>query len=173
MKSSNKKRSNGRHGHFSNGHRPSNVISRNTVLDSNGPIGHIRGTAQQLVEKYITVSKDARHQNDYILSELCSQQAEHYIRLVNQAIQYEMAEKEEALLNETSSAEQTETKEDEVPSCEEKTPEENDKEKSEETPKAERKPKRHRSFPKKKESIPVQEQPDLPVAETVSPVTEE
>ena len=131
MKSSNKKRSNGRHGHFSNGHRPSNVISRNTVLDSNGPIGHIRGTAQQLVEKYITVSKDARHQNDYILSELCSQQAEHYIRLVNQAIQYEMAEREEALLNEASNAEQAEAKEEETSSCEEKASEETAEEKTE------------------------------------------
>ena len=172
MKSSNKKRSNGRHGHFSNGHRPSNVISRNTVLDSNGPIGHIRGTAQQLVEKYITVSKDARHQNDYILSELCSQQAEHYIRLVNQAIQYEMAEREEALLNEASNAEQAEAKEEETSSCEEKASEETAEEKTEEAPKAERKPKRRRIFIKKKESPASQEQAALPTDEAPAPVAE-
>ena len=173
MKSSNKKRSNGRHGHFSNGHRPSNVISRNTVLDSNGPIGHIRGTAQQLVEKYVTVSKDARHQNDYILSELCSQQAEHYIRLVNQAIQYEMAEKEETLLNEAPVIEQAEQEEAAPTEEDQKEAEEAAEERSEEKSKTERKPKRHRIFPKKKEKIVSQEQATLPVIETSVPVQEE
>jgi len=108
MKSSNKKRSNSRRNHFGSSHRPANVISRNTVLESNGPIGHIRGTAAQLAEKYLAVSKDARHQRDHILAELCSQQAEHYIRLTNLAMQYEISVKEENAENESATPDKEE-----------------------------------------------------------------
>ena len=108
MKSSNKKRSNSRRNHFGSNHRPANIISRNTVLESNGPIGHIRGTAAQLAEKYLAVAKDARHQRDHILAELCSQQAEHYIRLTNLAVQYEIFVKEENVENEPTAPDKEE-----------------------------------------------------------------
>ena len=163
MKSSNKKRSNGRHGHFGNNHHPSNVIGRNTVLESNGPAGHIRGTAAQLAEKYLAVSKDARHQGDRILSELCSQQAEHYIRVANQAMQYEMAARQEALQAEPTLPEKSDVTET-TPSDEETSTnvEESVKEEAKEEPKVEKKPRRKRLFVKKKgapEQLPQTEQP--------------
>ena len=53
-----------------------------TVLDSNGPNGHVKGTCQQLVDKYVSHAKEWRGQDDYIAAESCQQYAEHYNRLV-------------------------------------------------------------------------------------------
>ena len=79
MKQSFKYRSGGRHGRF-NGHRSNNVITRNTVFDSSGPCGRLRGTAQQLMEKYMTAAKDMKH-TDRIQAEIMFQYADHYARL--------------------------------------------------------------------------------------------
>lgn len=62
------------------------TIYRNTVMDSSGPLGKLRGTALQLCEKYQSAAKDAQLQNDIVLSETCLQFADHYSRLQNMAI---------------------------------------------------------------------------------------
>ena len=63
-----------------NQRRTNNIVSRNTVLDSLGPAGKLRGTAFQLMEKYLAAAKDA-HSTDRVLEENCLQHAEHYMRL--------------------------------------------------------------------------------------------
>ena len=77
---SNKNRSNGRHARQNN--RRSNGITRNTVFDSCGPAGRIRGIAAQLIEKYTSLAKDARADDDRVLYETYMQYAEHYIRIL-------------------------------------------------------------------------------------------
>ncbi|WP_376783103.1 DUF4167 domain-containing protein [Rhodospirillum rubrum] len=63
-----------------NGKRPPN---RNQVFDSNGPGVRVRGNAQQLVEKYLAMARDASSQGDRILAENCHQHADHYQRVLN------------------------------------------------------------------------------------------
>lgn len=56
---------------------------RTQVYDSNGPDVRIRGTAHQVLEKYLALSKDAASAGDIVLSESYSQYAEHYQRIIN------------------------------------------------------------------------------------------
>jgi hypothetical protein len=53
------------------------------VFDSNGPEVRIRGTAYQVVEKYLAMAKDAASAGDRVLSESYLQHAEHYQRIIN------------------------------------------------------------------------------------------
>ena len=78
---SNKNRSNGRHARQNN-RRSNNGITRNTVFDSCGPAGRIRGIAAQLIEKYTSLAKDAKADDDRVLYETYMQYAEHYIRML-------------------------------------------------------------------------------------------
>lgn len=64
------------------GYRPQQ--NRATVFDSNGPDVRIRGTAFQIVEKYLTLAKDAAASGDRVLAENYLQHAEHYQRQVNE-----------------------------------------------------------------------------------------
>lgn len=66
-------------------------ITRFTNLDSSGPLGKLRGTPLQLVEKYQTGAKDAQTQGDAVLAQTCLQYADHYLRLQNIAIENEQA----------------------------------------------------------------------------------
>lgn len=86
MKQNQKKRFN--NGRFNN-RNARQLITRNTVLESSGPCGKLRGTALQLFEKYQIAAKDAMMQSDIVLAQTCMQYADHYIRLQNQAIQNE------------------------------------------------------------------------------------
>lgn len=54
-----------------------------SVFDSNGPDVRIRGTAYQIVEKYLALAKDAASSGDRVLAENYFQHAEHYQRLIN------------------------------------------------------------------------------------------
>ena len=92
MKPNQRGRFNGRHGNNSNarGSR-SQMVFRNTSLESTGPCGKLRGTALQLHEKYLAAAKDARIQNDEVLAETCFQYADHYMHIQNQAILNEQA----------------------------------------------------------------------------------
>ncbi len=56
-------------------------ISKNTVFDSNGPCGKIRGNISQIIEKYQAAAKDAMTHNEYVLAELCMQYSDHYNRI--------------------------------------------------------------------------------------------
>ena len=53
------------------------------MFDSNGPDGRIRGTAQQVMERYLALARDATSQDDRVTAENCYQHAEHYLRLLN------------------------------------------------------------------------------------------
>lgn len=56
---------------------------RSQVIDSNGPDVRIRGTAQQILDKYLTLARDAASADDRIMQENFLQHAEHYQRIIN------------------------------------------------------------------------------------------
>lgn len=56
--------------------------SRNQTYDSNGPSVRIRGSAHQVMEKYLTLARDAAGQGDRVLAENYLQHAEHYFRII-------------------------------------------------------------------------------------------
>lgn len=60
-----------------------NVMNR--VFDSNGPEGKVRGTPQQIIEKYGQLARDATLANDRVAAESFQQHAEHYTRLLTAA----------------------------------------------------------------------------------------
>jgi hypothetical protein len=64
----------------SGSHQPMN---RNHVFDSNGPDMRLRGTAQQLFEKYLQLGRDATGAGDRVMAESYFQHAEHYFRILN------------------------------------------------------------------------------------------
>lgn len=57
--------------------------NRMQVFDSNGPDVRIRGTAHQIVEKYLALAKDASSSGDLVVAESYLQHAEHYQRMIN------------------------------------------------------------------------------------------
>lgn len=58
-------------------------LNRNHVFDSNGPDVRVRGTAQQLFEKYLQLGRDATSAGDRVMAESYFQHAEHYFRILN------------------------------------------------------------------------------------------
>ena len=50
--------------------------------ESNGPDVKIRGTAQQIAEKYTTLARDAQSSGDRVMAENYLQHAEHYNRII-------------------------------------------------------------------------------------------
>ena len=88
MRPSGKSRNKNRH----NGRRPNpgNVLNR--VFDSSGPEGKVRGTPQQIIEKYQSLAHDSQLSGDRVSAENFQQHSEHYARLLLEA-QKEMAEK--------------------------------------------------------------------------------
>lgn len=57
-------------------------LNRNHVFDSNGPDQRVRGTAQQLHEKYQQMGRDATTSGDRVMAESYFQYAEHYFRII-------------------------------------------------------------------------------------------
>ncbi|NQU69318.1 MAG: DUF4167 domain-containing protein [Rhodospirillales bacterium] len=74
---SNPKRARGR---GNNGRNNSNP--RSNSYDSNGPEVKVRGNAQQVVEKYLALARDATLIDDRVAAENYFQHAEHYFRLM-------------------------------------------------------------------------------------------
>lgn len=75
-----------------NNRRPSgNIINR--VFDSSGPEGKVRGTPQQIIDKYNQLARDATLAGDRVAVENFQQHAEHYTRLLAEA-QREQAERQ-------------------------------------------------------------------------------
>lgn len=70
-----------------------NIINR--VFDSSGPEGKVRGTPQQIIEKYLVLARDAQLSNDRVAAENFLQHAEHYTRMLGEA-QRELAAEQEA-----------------------------------------------------------------------------
>ena len=65
-------------------HQTGNVpLNRNHVFDSSGPDLRIRGTSQQLFEKYLQLGRDATSSGDRVMAESYFQHAEHYFRILN------------------------------------------------------------------------------------------
>ncbi|MCR8550226.1 DUF4167 domain-containing protein [Salipiger sp. P9] len=60
-----------------------NVVNR--VFDSSGPEGKVRGTPQQIIDKYNQLARDAGLANDRVAAENFQQHAEHYMRLLSEA----------------------------------------------------------------------------------------
>jgi hypothetical protein len=58
-------------------------LNRNHVFDSNGPDIRVRGTSQQLFEKYLQLGRDATSSGDRVTAEAYFQHAEHYFRILN------------------------------------------------------------------------------------------
>ena len=68
-----------------------NVVNR--VFDSSGPEGKVRGTPQQIIDKYNQLTRDAQLSNDRVAAENFQQHAEHYTRMLAEA-QREQAERQ-------------------------------------------------------------------------------
>lgn len=65
-------------------HQSGNVpLNRNHVFDSIGPDLRVRGTSQQLFEKYLQLGRDATSGGDRVMAESYFQHAEHYFRILN------------------------------------------------------------------------------------------
>ncbi|WP_366142400.1 DUF4167 domain-containing protein [Acetobacter indonesiensis] len=86
-------------------------MNRNHVFDSHGPDVRVRGTAQQLFEKYLQHGRDATGAGDRVAAEAYFQHAEHYFRIMNamaqaaQQSQQERAERQAVRQQRLSSAE--------------------------------------------------------------------
>jgi len=66
----------------------------NRVFDSSGPEGKVRGTPQQIIDKYNQLARDAQLSNDRVATENFQQHAEHYLRLLAQALKEQEARRE-------------------------------------------------------------------------------
>lgn len=70
-----------------------NIINR--VFDSSGPEGKVRGTPQQIIDKYNQLARDAQLSGDRVATENFQQHAEHYLRLLSEAQKEADAKREE------------------------------------------------------------------------------
>lgn len=77
-----------------------NVVNR--VFDSSGPEGKVRGTPQQIVDKYNQLTRDAQLSNDRVAAESFQQHAEHYTRLLATAMQEQDAKQAQHQANQQS-----------------------------------------------------------------------
>ncbi len=93
MRSSNKSRSRNKNNNNNRRGNPANVVNR--VFDSSGPEGKVRGTPQQIIDKYQSLSSDAMLSGDRVNAENFLQHSEHYSRLLTEA-QREINQRREA-----------------------------------------------------------------------------
>lgn len=70
-----------------------NIVNR--VFDSSGPEGKVRGTPQQIIDKYTQLARDAQLANDRVAAENFQQHAEHYTRLLGEAQREQEARREQ------------------------------------------------------------------------------
>ncbi|WP_408639212.1 DUF4167 domain-containing protein [Roseococcus microcysteis] len=68
--------------HTGGGNSGNQPLNRNHVFDSSGPDVRLRGTAQQLFEKYLQLGRDATSAGDRVAAEGYFQHAEHYFRIL-------------------------------------------------------------------------------------------
>jgi len=91
MRPSNKSRSRNKNSNRRNNNTSGNVVNR--VFDSAGPEGRVRGTPQQIIEKYRGLAHDALMDDDRVAAESFQQHAEHYSRIL-QVAQRQIAERQ-------------------------------------------------------------------------------
>lgn len=87
-RSRNKSGNNGSHNHNNNNNgnqrrSMGNIINR--VFESAGPDGKVRGTPQQIIDKYQALARDAQLAGDRVTAENYLQHSEHYSRLLGEA----------------------------------------------------------------------------------------
>ena len=70
-----------------------NIVNR--VFDSSGPEGKVRGTPQQIIDKYNQLARDAQLGNDRVAFENFQQHAEHYTRMLGEAQREQEARREQ------------------------------------------------------------------------------
>ena len=91
MRPSNKSRSRNKPGSNGGQHNNSNNQRRNVgniinrVFESAGPDGKVRGTPQQIIDKYNALARDAQVSGDRVAAESYLQHSEHYGRLLGEA----------------------------------------------------------------------------------------
>jgi len=68
------------------GNRRPNSSNINRVFESSGPDGKVRGTPQQIMDKYLSLARDAQTQDNRVAAESFFQHAEHYQRLLAEAM---------------------------------------------------------------------------------------
>src|SRR6188472_4614862 len=73
-------RNNNNNNSNNNNRKGPNPLTRN--YESNGPDVKIRGSAQQIAEKYATLARDAHSSGDRVMAENYLQHAEHYNRII-------------------------------------------------------------------------------------------
>jgi len=89
MRPSNKQRSRNKSGNNNNNHNNNqrrnvgNIINR--VFESAGPDGKVRGTPQQIIDKYQALARDAHLSGDRVAAESFLQHSEHYSRMLGEA----------------------------------------------------------------------------------------
>jgi hypothetical protein len=93
MRPSNKQRSRNKPGNNGNHNNPrrgnlGNIINR--VFESAGPDGKVRGTPQQIIDKYQALARDAQVSGDRVAAESYLQHSEHYSRLLGEAQRQQM-----------------------------------------------------------------------------------
>jgi hypothetical protein len=77
-------RGRGNNNNNNNNRKGPNPLTRN--YESNGPDVKIRGSAQQIAEKYTTLARDAMSAGDRVIAENYLQHAEHYNRIIAAAL---------------------------------------------------------------------------------------
>ena len=90
MRSSSKSRNRGRNANR-RGNNGGSIINR--VFESAGPEGKVRGTPQQIIDKYISLAHDTQLSGDIVSAENFKQHAEHYSRILSEA-QKELIDKQ-------------------------------------------------------------------------------
>jgi len=107
MRPSNKSRSRNKGGNRrqnNNNNNSTNIVNR--VFDSAGPEGKVRGTPQQIVEKYSQLARDAQLSGDRVAAESFMQHSEHYSRMLAVAQQEQAARQAEHAARQAEQAEQ-------------------------------------------------------------------
>ena len=92
---SSKSRSRSKSGRNNNNNNRSAGNLVNRVFDSSGPEGKVRGTPQQIIEKYNQLARDAQLSNDRVATENFQQHAEHYLRILSAATREQEAKREQ------------------------------------------------------------------------------
>lgn len=81
-----------------------NIVNR--VFDSSGPEGKVRGTPQQIIDKYNQLTRDAQLSNDRVAAENFQQHAEHYLRMLADAMREQEARRDQQGNNQQNSNQQ-------------------------------------------------------------------
>jgi len=103
MRPPNKSRARNKGGNRRPNNNNANMVNR--VFDSAGPEGKVRGTPQQIVEKYSQLARDAQLSGDRVAAESFMQHSEHYSRMLATAQKEQAAKQAEHAARQAEQAE--------------------------------------------------------------------